>query len=112
MKLKAVRQGKYLHWPPEINTGDALWLGPGEILDVEDEFVAKCVVGQEYKLEETAAREATPFSNQRFFALRDAYRKAGEKQEEKKAELAVESDRLKGLPRPDVRPKRAEQVKS
>jgi len=107
MKLFRVISGKHLHFPPQIAEGnDSLWLGPGGVADLSDPFVAKCVEGQEYKLE--AIQDAkgvvpTPVENQRFNVLRDAYMRAGEPPKPPAAP-GPEPEGADAIPRPDIRP--------
>ena len=48
--LHVVIPGKFLHLPQEIDIERSLWLEPGGVVDLDDEFVRQCVRGQEYKL--------------------------------------------------------------
>ena len=72
MNLKRVCDGKYLHWPPEIDKKDILWLPPGGILDWDDAFVRRCARGQEYKLEDAPkGSTATPIDHKLFDMARE-----------------------------------------
>jgi hypothetical protein len=108
MKLHRVCPGKYLHFPPEIDKKDPLWLPPGGVLDLDDPFVAKCIVGQEYKLEpDDTATEPTPILHTRFLNIRAAFLAAGEP-----TPAPGEPERppeAKQIPKPDERPTRGKE---
>lgn len=109
MKLYRVRSGFYLHWPKEIE-GDStkkLWLGPGGVIDLDDTFVARLVVGQEYKLEaEDRATAPTDTGHGRFQLLQRQHNANLGQEAAAKAAPAVASDPT--IPKPDVRPKKEE----
>lgn len=110
MKLKRVIAGKFLHVPSTIEGPDRLWLRPGGIVDVDDPGIAKCVEGQEWKLEDApAGSEPSPIENMRLRALVDQLRGAVPPRKANVAETA--SARAKplvqaGIPAPDPRPKK------
>ncbi len=110
MNLKRVCDGKYLHWPPEIDKKDILWLPPGGILDWDDAFVRRCARGQEYKLEDAPkGSTATPIDHKLFDMARDEFTRAGatqEKAQRPKTELEA------SIPKPDPRPRRAQERKN
>lgn len=110
MNLHRVRAGKYLHWPPKVDSKNRIWLEPGGVVDLDDEYVLITIQGQEQKLEpEDRAAAPTPCAHPRFNKLRQEYYAA--KAPPKAPEPPPEDDVSKAIPRPDQRPRKGEEKK-
>lgn len=85
-----VKPDKYLHLPNNMtapNGMDRLWLGPGGVVDLSDDFILECVKGQLGKLEPApTAKAADPLRSQRLVKLKQEHDRAKSAEAQKKPE--------------------------